>query len=314
MAAQALPEFPERRIRVTRGMSNSERLTTQHKFTKGILEALKTSDGTKKAYDGTSSDYRRWYRAILHEANGLEYKSLDYFVTHPGSSRLTEEQWDEIILAKDRHLLYRAVIGTLTDQEQENAARQDENGVLLVRYYWSLWGSPSLSNSVTAFKETANANAKMMRRRSSSRDSVSFAAILIILPVPALIARRSQSKEENRKLQRPADHRRLTPLQSDSRKTQMVILTALPEHEDQQEQTLGARCCNSGAIPRRSERRCGWSGLVPDHSDRLAHSGFPGARFWVWGPLPIDEWFPHGDLGIWRSPMESPRGGRTSMG
>lgn len=136
---------------VTDGLTASERLKLQSGIAKNIVESL---EGNR--YDGKSSTYRRWARAVLSALGSVGFDDLEATIKDDSIENLSEEEWDNYYTRDDRNFIHRVVTDTLTPTTVDIVERNDLNGVLLVRHFYKLWGSPSLANTITALTELLN--------------------------------------------------------------------------------------------------------------------------------------------------------------
>ena len=130
-------------------MPTADYLKVSSTFSDRICKSLKEEHDDDGKYDGDSLGYRRWYRAVIGEVKALRFEHIDYFVQHKESLDLDEEDWDLAFSKRDRELLYTAVQGTLSAEAVDDSERDDANGVLLLKYFFDLWGAPNLSNTIT---------------------------------------------------------------------------------------------------------------------------------------------------------------------
>ncbi|XRB11025.1 retrovirus-related Pol polyprotein from transposon [Pseudoscourfieldia marina] len=141
--------LPGEPTNITENMSTADYLKVSSTFSDRICKSLKEEHDDDGKYDGDSLGYRRWYRAVIGEVKALRFEHIDYFVQHKESLDLDEEDWDNAFSKRDRELLYTAVQGTLSAEAVDDSERDDANGVLLLKYFFDLWGAPNLSNTIT---------------------------------------------------------------------------------------------------------------------------------------------------------------------
>ncbi|XRB17247.1 CCHC-type domain-containing protein [Pseudoscourfieldia marina] len=154
--------WPLSRTRVTDDLGVADLMKLQQNMTSSILQELKGSNSTPdeseqstttNKYGGDSAVYRRWERYLLSAASGIQLTELDTWVKHPNAKDFTEADWNMLYSRSDREFLYRVLMSTLQPTTADTVQRTDSNGLMIYRYFYELWGSASLANSITALKE-----------------------------------------------------------------------------------------------------------------------------------------------------------------
>ena len=130
-----------------------QRSKLQHQLKTNILSTAGYK--TDERYDGTRANYRKWIRSV--GLNFLDIGFVDAYddATTEGIEESTEEQWSTFYSVQDRRFMANVLISTLTVNaaEEVNSNSTGENGILILNYFYKLWGSPSLSNNINALNE-----------------------------------------------------------------------------------------------------------------------------------------------------------------
>ena len=164
---------PVRPQRITRNMRSGDMLKLQRETSKAVLSHLiydmeeKESEATVR-YEGDSSTYRLWERAVISATEGIDFNYLEMLVKHDEIDEFSDADWDLWYTAKDRRFLYRILMDTLSPEAKDIVERQDKNGVLVFRFFLKRWGTPTISNSITALQELTTIKLPMCRKRYTS--------------------------------------------------------------------------------------------------------------------------------------------------
>lgn len=149
---------PVRPQRITRNMRSGELLKLQRETSKAILSHLiydmeeKESEATVR-YEGDSAAYRLWERAVISATEGIDYDNLERIIKYDEIDEYGDEDWNLWYTPKDRRFLYRVLMDTLSPAAKDIVERQDKNGILVFRFFFKRWGTPSISNSISALQE-----------------------------------------------------------------------------------------------------------------------------------------------------------------
>ena len=69
-----------------------------------------------------------------------------------------DDDWNLWYTPKDRRFLYRILMDTLSPAAKDIVERQDKNGILVFRFFFKRWGTPTISNSISALQELIISN------------------------------------------------------------------------------------------------------------------------------------------------------------
>ena len=141
---------------VTRKIKISDKVTLQHRLATAMRKSMGgDKEDSEERYDGqnVAGAYRRWERAALQTGAALSMGSLDDVMRNPAVKKWKEDTWNSVYSKMDREFLYEVLMDTLTRHARDTSERADKNGVLLMRFYFELWGSASISNSMLALHE-----------------------------------------------------------------------------------------------------------------------------------------------------------------
>ena len=153
---QEVPEELPMPNDVTRKMKINDKVTLQHRLATAMRKSMGgDKEDSEERYDGqnVAGAYRRWERAALQTGAALSMGSLDDVMRNPAVKKWKEDTWNSVYSKTDREFLYEVLMDTLTRHARDTSERTDKNGVLLMRFYYELWGSASISNSMLALHE-----------------------------------------------------------------------------------------------------------------------------------------------------------------
>ena len=149
---------PERPQRITRNMKSGDMLKLQRETSKAVLSHLiydmeeKESESTVR-YEGDSATYRLWERAVISATEGIDYDNLERIIKYDEIDEYGDDDWNLWYTPKDRRFLYRILMDTLSPAAKDIVERQDKNGILVFRFFFKRWGTPTISNSISALQE-----------------------------------------------------------------------------------------------------------------------------------------------------------------
>ena len=136
-AAQPVP-WPDAPTQVTDLETAANVLSMQERAVRSILRDI--NDGgdeaqEKYAGDDSSQSFRRWERALLQTADGMQLTDIKFWALHAQAANWTEEDWNRLYSRNDRQFIYRVLMSTLTRTAMEAAERADQNGMLVYRFF-----------------------------------------------------------------------------------------------------------------------------------------------------------------------------------